>query len=102
MAQDATPEAGPVIPGLTNPRRLSLDRFPIRTRGSGVTRSGWRLAVSCDEGSGAIVILEAEDGEPLHRGEGVFLGWPATRLEEAYRRLLPPAPDPQPDPGQGG
>lgn len=77
------------VPGVTNARALSLDRFPIRTRESSVTLSAWRLCVACDEGDGAIVRLDAPSGEALHRGEGVFLGWSEQRLASAYNALRP-------------
>jgi len=83
---ERTPE---IVPGLTNPRPLSLERFPIRTRGGSVTQSAWRLSVTCGEGEGAIVFVETLPEETLYRGEGVFLGWPRERLEVAYRALLP-------------
>ena len=81
-----TPE---LVPGLTNPRALSLERFPIRTRDSSVTQSAWRLSVACGEGEGSVVFVETSTEETLYRGEGVFLGWPQERLEVAYRALLP-------------
>jgi hypothetical protein len=87
---------GPVelVPGLTEPRTRSLERFAIRERESSVTRSGWRLSVVCEQGDGAIVLVETASGEPFFRGEGVFLGWPRERLEAAYRALLPPSDGP--------
>ena len=91
----------PLVPGLTDPRALGLERCPIRTRESGVTRSGWRLSIESVEGSGAIVLVD--EAEPaLFRGDGIFLGWPRERLEAAYRALLP-AKDERPfDIGQLG
>lgn len=88
--------AGPaeLVPGLTEPRTLSLERFPIRERENSVTRSGWRLSVACREGNGAIVLVETAAAEAFFRGEGVFLGWPRERLEAAYRALLPPSDGP--------
>ena len=78
-----------LVPGLTEPRAVSLERFLIRERESSVTRSGWRLSVACLEGEGAIVLVETAGVEALFRGEGVFLGWPRERLEAAYKALLP-------------
>ena len=83
---ERTPE---LVPGLTEPRALSLERFAIRTRGLAVTQSAWRLSVVCREGEGAIVFVEASPEETLYRGEGIFLGWPQERLEAAYRALTP-------------
>lgn len=78
-----------IVPGLTNPRALSLDRFPIRLREGSTTQSAWRLSVASEEGEGAIVVVEIADGETYYRGDGVFLGWPADRMALAYRALLP-------------
>ena len=48
--------------GLTEPRALSLERFPVRTRERGVTQSGWRLAIASAQGEGAIVLVEVSAG----------------------------------------
>jgi hypothetical protein len=95
MAEETAPAAAeaPLVPGLTIPNARSLERFPIRTRESGVTRSGWRLSVTSGEGDGAIVLVEVSSNEPLYRGEGVFLGWAQERLRCAYDALLPRADD---------
>jgi hypothetical protein len=95
MAEETTPAAAeaPLVAGLTIPSARSLERFPIRTRESGVTRSGWRLSVASVEGDGAIVLLEVSSDERLYRGEGVFLGWPQDRLRSAYDALLPRSDD---------
>jgi len=85
------------LEGVTGARCVSLERVPIRTREDSVTRSGWRISVACEEGPGAIVLLELSPSVSLCRGEGVFLGWPADRLEAAYRVLRPPAGEPEPD-----
>jgi hypothetical protein len=77
------------VPGLTNARALALDRMPIRTRESGATLSAWRLSAGSDQGEGAIVLVEAGAGEVRYRGEGVFLGWTAEQLREAYEALRP-------------
>jgi hypothetical protein len=77
------------VPGVTNARSPSLDRFPIRTREGAVTLSAWRLCVVCDEGEGAIVRVDASAEERFHRGEGVFLGWSQERLASAYNALRP-------------
>ncbi len=84
-----TADVADPVPGVTNARALSLDRFLIRTRESAVTLSAWRLSVACDEGEGAIVRIDAPAGEVFHRGEGVFLGWPEQRLTSAYDALRP-------------
>jgi hypothetical protein len=77
------------VPGVTNVRTLSLDRFPIRTRESAVTLSAWRLGVACDEGEGVIVRVDAPAGGRFHRGEGVFLGWSEELLSAAYDAFRP-------------
>ena len=78
-----------LVPGLTNPRGLALDRFPIRLRDGSATQSAWRLSVESDEGQGAIILVEPSPAETFYRGEGVFLGWPQDRLASAYQALLP-------------
>jgi hypothetical protein len=83
-------------------RSLGLERVPVRMRESRVTTSAWCLAVHTARGDGRITRLEAPDGSTIYRGEGVFLGASADELEVAYRCALPPAPPPDPDPGQFG
>ena len=65
---------------LTNAVVRSMERVPIRTRESNVTRSAWRMEVECDEGAGAITLVD--DG--IYRGEGLFLGWSQEDLAAAY------------------
>ena len=83
------PDSPELVPGLTNPRGLSLDRFPVRTREGSTTRSAWRLLVSSAEGEGSIVFVEASPAETFYRGDGIFLGWPQERMAAAYRALRP-------------
>jgi hypothetical protein len=78
-----------LVPGLTNPRGVALDRFLIRLRDGSATQSAWRLTVKSDEGPGAIIFVEASPEETFYRAEGVFLGWDQDRLGSAYRALLP-------------
>jgi hypothetical protein len=78
-----------IVPGLTNPRAVALDRFPIRLREGSTTQSAWRLSVGSEEGPGAIVFVETSPTETFYRGEGVFLGWPQGQMAFAYRTLLP-------------
>jgi hypothetical protein len=82
-------DSSEAVPGATNARMLSLERFPIRTREGTATFSGWRLCVACEEGEGAIVRVDASASERFHRGEGVFLGWSEARLAAAYDLLRP-------------
>jgi hypothetical protein len=83
------PDPATPVPGLTNAHALALDRMLIRTRESGATLSAWRLSADSDQGVGAIVLVEAGAGEIRYRGEGVFLGWTAEHLREAYESLRP-------------
>ena len=78
-----------IVPGLTNPRVMALDRFLIRLRDGSATQSAWRLSVESDEGQGAIILVEASPEETFYRAEGVFLGWSQDRLGSAYRALVP-------------
>jgi hypothetical protein len=101
MTEPEGAEADP-LRGVTNPSCADLERMAIRLRESAATLAAWRLAITCDEGTGAIVLVETTGGGSLYRGEGLFLGWPQPRLEAAYRRLLPGGGDPEPDVVQGG
>ena len=74
--------------GLKGVNAQPPQRVPARTREAGFTQSGWRLEVACDEGAGAILLVESGDKEH-YRGEGLFLGWPQERLEKVYRACLP-------------
>ncbi len=82
----AAPE---LVPGLTDPRGIELERIPIRTRDLPLTRSAWRLTVAALEGQGSITRVEPSVEEVLYRGEGIFLGWPQERLAQAYGALAP-------------
>jgi hypothetical protein len=77
-----------LVPGLTNPRSLGLERFLIRLRDGSATQSAWRLAVESGEGRGAIIYVEISPEQTFFRGDGVFLGWPQDRMASAYRALL--------------
>jgi hypothetical protein len=83
------PEAPDLVPGLTDPRTVALERSPIRVRESSSTQSAWRLAVECGEGAGSITLVDAVPGVEIYRGDGVFLGWPRERLAAAYEALRP-------------
>lgn len=65
---------------MTNAIVRSMERVPIRTRESNVTRSAWRMEVDCDEGSGAITFVD----DAVYRGDGLFLGWSQAELAAAY------------------
>jgi hypothetical protein len=70
-------------------RGFALARVPVRVRELGVTLGAWRLSVAADEGEGGITMVDASPGTVLYRGDGIFLGWPQQRLEEAYAALAP-------------
>lgn len=89
--ESESPGPGDPLGGLKEARCLSLERVAIQTRESVTTRAGWRLSAACAEGDGAISLIELSPTVSLYRGDGVFLGWPAQRLEAAYRALLPPS-----------
>ncbi len=95
MSDAARPVSAPAeaIPGLTNPRALELERFPIGLRGESAIQSAWRLSVACDEGPGEITRVEISPQEVFYRGEGVFLGWRQERMAAAYLALLPKPDD---------
>jgi hypothetical protein len=50
------------------------------------------MEVSCDEGAGAITLVD--DG--FYRGEGHFLGWPQEELAAAYAGAQKPHNDEPP------
>ncbi len=91
--ESASPGSPEPVSGLTDPRSVSLERAPIRTRESASTLSGWRLAVASREGEGAIFLVDGPGGVPVYRGEGVFLGWTQERLAAAYEALRPRPPE---------
>ena len=80
--------------GLTGLRAQPRERVPIRTRASGVTMSAWRLEIACDQGTGAIVMVQASSQESYYRGEGLFLGWAQERLAAVHDALLPRSDEP--------
>jgi len=73
--------------GLTKLRARPPERAPIRTRESGVTQSAWRIAVECDQGTGAVVRAEVGT-QQAYRGDGIFLGWPQDKLAAVYAALV--------------
>jgi len=74
-----------------------LERVNVRSRGSQVTRSAWRLEASSPAGSGTIVLLELSAEESFYRGEGIFLGWPQEKLTRAYQALAPRSAESEPE-----
>lgn len=87
---------------LAAPWSSALERFLVRTREDSTTRSMWRIAMTGENGAGAIVQIELADGRALYRGDGVFLGWTQDALAEGYRRLLPKGDEEQFEPAQLG
>jgi len=89
------PETGSpgLVAGVTNPRALALERFPIGLRGESAIQSAWRLSVASDEGLGAITRVEISQEETFYRGEGAFLGWRQEQMAAAYLALLPKPED---------
>ena len=73
--------------------KRSLERVPIRTRESGVTRSAWRMEVDSDSGPGAITVIES-GGDRYYRGNGIFLGWTQEELAKTYNDLNTPPDEP--------
>jgi len=47
---------------------------------------GWRMVINCDQGKGAIVMLDAGK---QYRGSGVFAGWSQEQMNATYQSLLP-------------
>jgi hypothetical protein len=47
---------------------------------------GWRMEISCEQGKGAIVLLDSGN---QYRGNGVFAGWSQQQMNAMYRSLLP-------------
>ncbi len=79
--------------GLTGIVARPLERVLVRRRESSVTTAAWRLDLTCDQGAGGIVRIEAatDSGEQgIYRGDGVFLGWSQERLAEVYDTLTRP------------
>jgi hypothetical protein len=95
MSDARPPETGSpeLVAGVTNPRALALERFPIGLRGESAIQSAWRLSVASDEGPGAITRVEISPEETFYRGEGAFLGWRQERMAAAYLALLPKPED---------
>jgi len=61
---------------ITKGRCASLERIA----------GGWRMEINCDQGKGAIVML---DTGKQYRGSGVFAGWSQEQMKAAYQSLLP-------------
>jgi hypothetical protein len=90
-----TPPAPPsALSRLTGLGPPALDRVPVRTRGSGITLSSWRLSVACDQGAGTVTRIEPAAGDALYRGDGIFLGWSQDDLKSVYGMPRGPVEEP--------
>ena len=76
----ALPTFGAEKQKLTAPHCASLERIS----------GGWRMVVNCEEGKGAIVMLDSQK-EMQYRGEGMFANWSQERLNATYQSLIPKA-----------
>ena len=76
----------------------SLERTPVRTRGSNVTTSAWRMTIDARDGRGTITLIDST----AFRGEGAFLGWSQDALRDTYQKLATQDDSPQPDLQQWG
>lgn len=99
--ESAQPAGTKELFGLTGLSADPPERVPVRTRSSGVTQSAWRLRVRCDQGVGAVLLIES-GAESFRRGEGLFLGWTQDKLASVYEELRPKPSDASQDPLQLG
>ena len=63
---------------LTAPHCASLERVS----------GGWRMQVNCEEGKGAILLLDSQK-DMQYRGEGMFASWSQEHLSAVYQSLIP-------------
>ncbi|HEY8131180.1 MAG TPA: DinB family protein [Thermoanaerobaculia bacterium] len=71
----------------------SLERAPVRVREIGTTVSAWQMIIDSDRGSGTITLVDVS-GQPVYRGEGIFVGWSQEKLRTEYQRLNKPPDEP--------
>ena len=71
----ALPMFGTESQKMTTARCASLERIA----------GGWQMAINCDQGKGAIVLLDAGN----YRGNGMFAGWSQKQMSATYQSLLP-------------
>ena len=90
-------EPGKQILGLTRLETTPLERVLVRRRESQVTTAAWRLELTCDQGTGSIVRIEATTAQLYYRGDGILLGWSQEHLAELYAELTRPDGDGGPD-----
>src|SRR5712692_8521265 len=72
----------------------SLERAPIRVREIGTTVSAWQMIVDSERGSGTITLIDV-GGQPVYRGDGLFVGWSQEQLAAEYQRLNKPPDEPK-------
>jgi hypothetical protein len=90
----ATPGDGKETAGFRGVTVTPLERVPVRGRSSNVTLSAWQLGVACEQGTGAIVLVQVTPDETYYRGAGIFLGKSQADLAAAYEALLPRSDEP--------
>jgi hypothetical protein len=71
----ALPMFGAQSQKVTAARCASLERIA----------GGWQMVISCDQGKGAIILLDAGK----YRGNGMFAGWSQKQMNATYQSLLP-------------
>jgi hypothetical protein len=76
----ALPTFGAEKQKLTAPHCASLERIS----------GGWRMVINCEEGKGAIVLLDSQKAMQ-YRGEGMFASWSQVHLNSVYQSLIPKA-----------
>lgn len=72
------------------PMRRSLERVPVRARGSLIAGSAWRVTADSPQGGGSITLIDSGH----YRGDGIFLGLSQEQLLAEYARLNPPGNEP--------
>ncbi len=76
LSMVALPMFGASKQKLTTARCASLEHIA----------GGWRMVINCDQGKGAIFMLDAGK---QYRGSGVFAGWSQEQMNATYQSLLP-------------
>jgi hypothetical protein len=71
----ALPMFGAESQKMTTARCASLERIA----------GGWQMVISCDQGKGAIILLDAGK----YRGDGIFAEWSQKQMSATYQSLLP-------------
>jgi hypothetical protein len=74
--------------GLTQLTGDRLERVMIPSASRQRMMSAWRLEIACDQGRGAIVLLDDSPSDAQFVGDGVFAGWSQERLSKIYKALI--------------